>query len=243
MIFSLGILPVIALALISGITAAVGGTIKAMPTKADNSRRARITDLESRRNLGTLGLSQKQIDELQSLGMAPVQAMERESLSRQGDLMMTQEQGAGASIIQRDLAKEATRKAARDVGLAVQRADIQEAQRQEAELAQLQAIQDARGKEKRAAVVQAGEGVASAIAQGMDQGDTASDEGVGGDTKKLGGSLGTQYGFASNASTAEARAAEYMSKFNVTEIEAAQLASLSPAQVEQLFLNYFNTGE
>lgn len=243
MILSLGILPVIALALISGITAAVGGAIKAAPTKADTSRRARITELESRRNLGTLGLSQKQIDELQSLGMAPVQAMAREDLSRQGDLTATMDQGAGASIIQRDLAKEATRKATRDVGLAVQRADIQEAQRQEAELAQLQVIQDQRSKEKRAAVVQAGEGVASAIAQGVQQGGVAAAEGVAGDTKKLTQALGTQYAFASNASTAEARAAEYMTKFSISAEQAAQLASLSPDQAEQIFTAYFNTGE
>lgn len=234
----IAILPVVAMAIISAATAAISGAIKAAPTRADVARKQRIKKLEQDQKQGTLGLTQRQIDDLQRLGMAPVHSAQREDLSREGDALATMDMGAGASVLQKDINKEHTRQAVRDVGLQIQKADIAEQRRQEDELSTLREIQDQKAKGKRAAVSEAVIQAGAAVSQGVQDVETAKKEGVGLDTSKVASSLDVVNNYYSNLETPEERAADYLTKYNVSEEEANLMGNMDEDTINKIFSQY-----
>ena len=177
--FHLGILPLIAMALISGITAAVSGAAKIIPGPGEDAQNTRRKLLLDNQTAGTLGLTPKQIQDLTAIGMSPVQTMAKEDLSRRGDLMSTLDMGAGSSLIQADLAKEATRKQALAVGIDIARQNLDETHRQEAEIERLQAAKQARTKEQVGAAVETAASIATAANKYMTDKNTADQEAIG----------------------------------------------------------------
>lgn len=113
-----------------GLTSLVG----LIPTKADIQRRKDVKELTAKEEAGSLGLTKKQREELLALGMAPIQAQAREARARAGEQVGAQEVGAGASLVRQAAVEQGITKAARDVGLQIQKENIAEAQRQKQEL-------------------------------------------------------------------------------------------------------------
>jgi hypothetical protein len=113
-----------------GLTSLVG----LIPTKADIQRNKDVKELTAKEEAGSLGLSKKQKEELLALGMAPIQAQAREARARAGEQVGAQEVGAGASLVRQAAVEQGITKAARDVGLQIQKENIAEAQRQKQEL-------------------------------------------------------------------------------------------------------------
>jgi len=104
---------------------------KLIPTSAEKQQRQRIKELRDLEAKGQLGLTPQQRADLTSLGLEPLQAKERELRARAGETIGLEEVGAGGSIIRQQATEDAIRQATKDVGIAVQQADLQEAARQE----------------------------------------------------------------------------------------------------------------
>lgn len=145
----LGILPVIALAIVAGATTIATTAIKAAPTSADKYRKERIRKLSSLEQQGRLGLTAQQEEDMLSAGMQPIQAAAREQNARAGDILATQDVGSGATYIQKGMMDASLRDAYRKIGETVNRADIQEANRQKDELTSLMAKQEQSQRQKR----------------------------------------------------------------------------------------------
>jgi hypothetical protein len=129
MIDPLTIISLIGLGLSAGTTAG-----KLIPTGAERQQRQRIKELRDLEAKGQLGLTAQQRADLTSLGLEPLQAKERELRARAGETIGLEEVGAGGSILRQQATEDAIRQATKDVGLAVQQADLQEAKNKKQEL-------------------------------------------------------------------------------------------------------------
>jgi len=84
--------------------------ITAVPTKYDKARKKRIGELTDRKESGDLGMTDSQLQEIQTLAQAGIQSAQKEFFSRQSDILRTAEpQSATALAIQQQAAREALR--------------------------------------------------------------------------------------------------------------------------------------
>lgn len=84
--------------------------ITAVPTKYDKARKKRIGELTDRKESGDLGMTESQLQEIQTLAQAGIQSAQKEFFNRQSDVLRTAEpQSATALAIQQQAAREALR--------------------------------------------------------------------------------------------------------------------------------------
>ena len=130
-----------------------------IPTKAEVAQRKRIKQLTELENQGRLGLTDQQRADLTSLGLEPLQAKERELRARAGETIGLEEVGAGGSILQQQATQDSIRQATKDVGIAVQQADLQQAQIQKQELEALKQNELALQEQQKQDVLQGAEDI------------------------------------------------------------------------------------
>ena len=133
---------------------AVGQIPQLIQTPEEKARKKRIDELQRLKDADKLGLTDAQKAELQSLGMSPIQALQREQRARAGETIGIAEVGAGGLIAQQASAQQGVREAARQVGDTLKQIDLQRQQVQEQELQGLRDRQEQVRQQRKQQIVE-----------------------------------------------------------------------------------------
>ena len=124
------------LGLVGSAITSIAGLI---PTKADIERNKRIKELSKLEAGDAFGLTESQRQELQAIGMSPIQAATREQRARAGEMIGLAEIGAGGAILRQEAEQEGIKESTRQLGQAIAQMDREQARVQKAELEDLRA--------------------------------------------------------------------------------------------------------
>jgi hypothetical protein len=236
----LGIIPLILAAVVAVAAITTSAVTAASTTKGDKYRKGRIKELKALQEQGLLGLNPQQREQLLDIGMAPLQSRAREVASAEGDLLATQDLGAGRLVNQRRIAEDQLRGDIRDTQVRIEQEDRRQADLQQNELNQLIERQEKSAKAKKDAVINAVDQAANVAGAAITAQTIGAQEGVanGLDSKALTGALGRQSLGQGVGTTNESWQAR-LKAAGLSESFIEQIAQMTPDQRNQILSAYF----